>query len=381
MAVLSEHRTKITLDLDPPMQLEVNTQQLTMDLEWVPFIQATLSCALGDGAIADVDPLADDIWATLTVRKLLGRVDRLGDLTRKYRGKTLGDVTADFAGGTLTDVTLAVYHDYTEPGHPMRSQDRDFRLMLRDQTVDRKAGTVALSLASGEARLFDDAWTAAEYTIPGATIRDCLEWVLARSGFTLTTVAGEAPVLPSWVLGDTRIWQPGQTAWEVLQQMARSRNYLMYCDEDGHFHANYSRGTPYTRTLRSAGASRSVVNAVEKRSRDDGWYTAVQVVFTRAGVTTRGFATTPGEPVKIYTRTYPAEWGAPSDPDALAENIRQQIVGRARSLELLAVSDYALTPGDGAVFISPRGSLAGKCSAVQWNWPADEMSVRMREVA
>lgn len=381
MAVLSEHQTYIELDVEPPVRLAVNEQRLTMDEEWTPYIQASLTCALGDGDVAGIDPLADDIWADLHVKQLLGRVDRISDITRRYRRKTLGDITAEFAGGTLADISLSVYHDYTDPGHPMRSQARDFRLMVRELVVDSRAAQVDIELASAEARLFDDAWAGhTEIVVPGATHGECYAYVLARSGITSHTNPTDG--ITSVSLGDSRKWQPAQTAWDVLLEMVRaSPNPLIWCDEHGDFYMDNDRSTGAARTLRSAGPDRSVVNAVERRSRDDGWYTAVMCVWTdELGVITRGIATTPGQPIRFRTYEYRAGIGPPSNPDSFAERIRQRLVTRSRSVELLAVSDYNLTPGDTAQYISPRGTLTGRCTAVEWNWPADEMSVRMREV-
>lgn len=384
MAVLAEHTTRVVLDLDPPLELQVSEQRVTMDQEWVPYIQADLKCPLGDGAIAVVDPLVDDVWATVEVSRLLGRIDTLADLTRRYRGRPLSELSAEFTGDHVADVSASTYHDYETPGHPKRSQDRSWRLMLRSSVVDEKNATVSLELDSGEARLFDDAHMAgAAFRAPGATTRDKVNYVLARSGLgpTVTTWG----MIPDSAIGDEALWQPGQTAWEFIQQLIRPAGGILWCDDEGDFWLGYGRpslstgivGTPTTRTLHSAGVDRSVVNAVSKRSRDEGWYTAVLLTYTGGSSgPVYDFAYTPGVPHRVYKKTF--DTIAP--PPGWAAVMLAELTGRSGALELLAVSDYAPTPGDEIEFVSPRGTLTGRCTAVQWSHPTDEMSVRVRSV-
>jgi hypothetical protein len=375
--VLSEHQSSVTVHVDAPIVLEVTTASIEMDEEWMPYVQGTLTCPLGDGEIASIDPQADDTWVTVEIRRLLGRIDRVSDLTRKYRGTTLSDLTAQFAGGTLADVSASTYHDYEIPGHAKRSEERAWLLMLRETSIDWAAASVQIKLASGEARLTD--WThsgAGPVTAPGANLVARVNWFLEKGGFPegLASWSGPNPT----AIGDEATLTTGQTGIEGLQALTRKHEQMVWCDENGLWRMAPNRAASGTVTLRSSGPDRSVVNAVEKRSRDEGWVTAVILIYTWEGQT-------------YYDTAYP---GAPNPEKALvirydkpfpgtgrAAAMLKQLRPRGRALELVAVSTYDLTPGQTGKYVSPRGTLTGRVSAVRWQLPDDEMSVRIREVA
>jgi hypothetical protein len=379
MAVLSEHQTSVVVDLEPlPVTLQVTAQSIEMDEEWTPYIQASLTCPLGDGAITALDPQSGDIWATVHVRRLLGRIDRIADLTRKYRGRPLSDLSAEFAGGDVAEISASTYHDYEIEGHPKRSEGRDFRLMVRESVIDWKAATVDLKLASGDARPGD--WlhmSGATYSFPGATLRDKIDYVLELSGFPegLTYASGPNPT--DAAMGDEKLRAPASSAADYIAQMTRQHGLMCWCDEDGKWHIAANRNKPATRTLSSFGDDRSVVNALEKRSRDDGWVTAVMLIYTWEGATYYDIAS-PFVPFPEKARVIRYE--KPYPGPGRAAIMLEQLKTRGRSLELLAVSSYLITPGEVAEYVSPRGTLSGRVAAVRWQWPADEMSVRLREV-
>lgn len=378
MSILSEHHFTIAVDNAPrPIRLAVSRAEINMDEEWIPFIQATVTCPLGDGAIAAIDPQTSDIWATLSVRRLLGRVDRMGDLTRRYRRRTLGAITTAFRGGTLADITRSTYHDYSEPGHTRREQTRQWRLMLREVTVDRKAATVTITLASGEARLSD--WQHMSPNtdrIPGPTMVDKINGILDNS--TLPRLAFVPPTVPTdSEIGDEALRAPGSSALDYVTGLTRHHGLMLWCDENGQFHLAADRTRPFTRALTSAGDDRSVINEVSKRSREDGWITAVLIVYTWQGTEYYDVAT-PYVPwpekalILRYNRPFPGP--------GLAQQMLQHVRGRGRALELLAVSTYEATPGETVTYTTPRETVSGRLAAIRWQFPDDEMSIRLREV-
>ncbi|MFF8186601.1 hypothetical protein ACF044_05015 [Microbacterium sp. NPDC016588] len=378
MSVLSEHRFTVDVDHAPrPINLDVKAAELSMDEEWIPFIQATLTCPLGDGAIASIDPQASDIWATVTVRRILGRVDRLGDLTRRYRGLTLGAITAAFRGGTLADITHSTYHDYAEPGHPRREEVRSWRVLVRELSIDRKAATATITLASGEARLTD--WqhmSATTDRIPGADLVQKVNWTLERAN--LPHLAHAPVSTPSDAeIGDEALRAPGSSALDFLTGLTRQHGLMLWCDENAEWHLATDRASTAMRTFESAGDTRSVVNEVSKLSRSDEWVTAVMVVYTWDGQDHYDVASPLApNPEKALILRYNRPFPGPG----LAAQILTRVTGRGRALELLAVSTYGATPGERVTFTSPRESVTGRLAAIRWQFPDDEMSIRLREV-
>nr|WP_278101893.1 hypothetical protein [Microbacterium proteolyticum] len=378
MSVLAEHHVAITIDHSPhPIRLDVSRHTLEMDEEWIPYVQATVECPLGDGGVLVVDPQASDVWATIQTRRLLGRVDRLADFTRRYRGRTLHALSLEFAGQTLAGITRATYHDYTDPGHLRREDARQWRVMLREISADRKAATVTLTLASGEARLND--WqhmSATTDRIPGANLVEKVNFILERCNLPHVTYA-PASVPSDAEIGDEALRSPGSSALEFLTGLTRHHGLMLWCDENAQWHLAPDRTRLVTRELRSAGLDRSVINEVSKRSRDDGWITAVMVIYTWEGQdyydVASPYAPNPEKALILrYNRPYPGP--------GLAAQILARVLGRGRALELLAVSTYVASPGESVAYITPRETVTGRLAAIRWQFPDDEMSVRLREV-
>lgn len=379
MSVLSEHHVSILIDHTPqPLRLEVSSLRLAMDEEWIPYVQATVVCPLGDGTVTGIDPQASDVWATITVRRELGRLDRLADITRRYRGLTLAAITGRFKGRTLADFTRSAYHDYETPGVARREEVRTWRVMLREVSTDRKAATVTLTLASGESRLEDWAHMSGSATrVPGADLTAKVNYVLALAGFPEGVTYAPANVPSDAQIGDEALRSPGSTALDFVTGLTGQHGLMLWCDEAGKWHLDSSRALAAVRTLRSAGDDRSVINAVDKRSRDDGWVTAVMLVYTWAGVDHYDiYSPQAPNPERALIRRYNRPYPGPGR----AERIFRNVSGRGRALELLAVSTYEASPGETVRYITPRETVTGRLAAIEWSFPNDQMSIRLREV-
>lgn len=375
MGAVAEHHARITINSDPPIVLDVTKQDVILDLESVPYGSASVLCPLGNGDVLDLDPLAADLWATIEVTRVLGRIDRIADLTRRYRGKTLADITREFRAKTVAAITRSLYHDYETPGAARSDERRTFRLMLRNIAVSEKAAEIVLSLATGEARLNDDAHTGpTPLDVVGANLAAKVRTVLARSGFTLTTAPASTPAAAA--LGDEKMWQPTATAWEYVHALVRKHDLILWCDELGAFHLAASRDLPTVRTLTSSGADRSVIDARWTRSRDEGWVTGVMLAYDSDGTTTYDVATTPGQPVRLHTERI----DRPFPGAGRAATMLRALRGRGTALEIDAVSTYSITPGERVTFTGSRRTKAGRASRVVWSFPADEMNIRIREV-
>ncbi|KQR86826.1 hypothetical protein [Microbacterium sp. Leaf179] len=380
MAFLGEHLGTVTIERDTrPIELDVKSIDVQMDEEWIPYVQASVVCALGDGEIERVDPQARDVWAKVTAVRTFGRIDRISDITRRYRGLTLAAITTQFRGATLNAVSRSLYHDYSGSDASRVVDGRSWRLMLREVTIDRKAATVTMQLASGEARLTDWQHMSATPTrVPGAAMLDKINWVLNLAGFGSGVTYYPETTPTDAEIGDEAVRVPGSSALDFLTGLTRQHDLMLWCDEAGLWHLAKDRSLPNVRKLDSAGEGRTVTEETTTRSRDEGWVTAVMVVYTWEGVEHYDLYY-PGAPnperalILRYARPFPGP--------GLAENIFRMIRSRGRALDLMAVSAYAgISPGQFVEYASPRETLRGRLAAIRWKFPDDEMSIRLREV-
>ena len=376
MSLIAENFASVLIETSPPIQLRVMQQSLTLDNEAVPFASATVVCALQGEALYDLDPRAADVWVTITTTTAQGRAERISDLTRRYAGKPLSAVTADHLGQSVGQVTRSLYHDYDTPGASRRSFTRSFRLMLRGLDIDLKAMTVTLSLASGEARLMDDARIAlTPAAISGTSLTDKVKTVLARSGFTLHREPTLSPVPTGAAIGDEALWAPSVSAWDAVQALIRHHDYILWCDELGHWNLAEGRKLLGWRQYPTSGEFRNVVAASYERSRDRDWYTAVMIVYTWNGSVNYDVATTPGAPIRLLTERL----DKPFPGTGRARSKLEQLINRGVALNLTAVADYGVVPGENALFMTPRGQEFGLISGVTWSFPDDTMTLRIRK--
>lgn len=379
MSIRGETHTTVTIERSTtPLRLPVRRATITMDEEWTPYIQAELECALGDGTIAQLNPQAADTWATIEVRRSLGRIDRLEDITRRYRGKSIADITMQFRSKTLAAITRSIYHDYSTPGVARREEVRTFKLMLRSVSVDQKDATVRIELASGEARLMDWAHMSSQSDrIAGANMTAKLNFILNLSGFPAGITYVPASVPTDAQIGDEAIRAPASTALDFVTTLTRKHGLMLWCDEAGLWHLSKDRSRSGTRTVYTSGDDRSVINEVSTRSRDEDWVTSVMIVYTWAGVDHYDIysplAPNPERALVLrYDRPYPGP--------GTAEQIFKNVNGRGRAMDLTAVSNYLATPGETIRYESPRETVSGRLASVRWQLPEDEMSIRIRSV-
>lgn len=378
MGSLAQHLARVTIAGGVPINLPVIDGNVRMDEEWIPYIQADLTCPF-DPAVLALDPQADDIWITVTVVRSMGRTDRIRDFSLRYAGRQLAAITSQFAGKALAAITRSLYHDYENPGTTRHDEQRTFRLMLRQITVNHAAATVNLRLASGESRLTD--WHHMGPNAdrePGANLVAKIEHMLALAGLTDGLASHPSTVPTDAQIGDEALRTPGQSALDWLQQITRKHDLMCWCDEQGLWRLAPDRDRATTRSLTSMGAERTVVNVTETRSRDDGWVTAVMLVYTWNGVTSYDIASTwAPNPERARIIRY----AAPFPGTGRAAKMLAQLRKRGSALAIDAVSEPLITPGETVTVTTATGTRTGRCASVQWRIAADEMQLTLREVA
>lgn len=378
MSSLAQISTRVTIAGDPPLSLPVVDGQISMNDEWMPYIQGDLTCAYTPD-VEDLDPQAKDIWVTITVNRSRGRTDRIRDISLRYAGKTLAAITSEFAGRTIAAITRSLYHDYDTPGAARRDEVRTFRLMLREVTIDHAAATVTLKLASGEARLTDwDHMGPNTDREPGANLVAKINHMLALAGFPAGLASYPSSVPTDAQIGDEALRTPGQSALDWLQQITRKHDLMAWCDEAGLWRLATTRTKPATRRLTSLGDDRTIINMREVRSRDAGWVTAVMLIYTWNGVTYYDIAY-PGAPNPEKARV--VRYETPFPGTGRAARMLAQLRPRGKSLTVVAVSEPLITPGETVTTTTATGTRSGRCASVTWRLAADQMTITLREVA
>lgn len=375
MPALAQHLTRVTIDGATPIDLPVTDGTISMDSEWIPYVQASLTCPY-DSRIADLDPQADDIWITVTVTRSTGRTDRIRDFSLRYAGQSLGAISLRFAGDTIAAITRTLYHDYEFQGMVRHDEVRTFRLMLREVKIDHAAATVSLKLASGEARASDAQHMGDDFRASGVDLAAKISSALSFRGFPagLTTQPASTPTDAE--IGDEAIRSRGQDLTEWIQQLTRKHDLVCWCDEDGLWHLAANRNRSTTRTITSLGPDRTVVNATETNSRDDG-VNAVILRYTRDGVTQYDTAATDG----FAARARIVDYTTPFPGTGRAARMLSNLIKRRRGLSVEAVSDPAFTPGEMVSVTTATGTRSGRLATVTWRLAADEMTLTLREVA
>lgn len=355
------------------IELSVISASFTLDESWSPYTQGSLEIALPVDTIVDALDPRDDVQIDIFLEENFGVYDKLDTLTDLFSGQTIAAVTTAWTGLPLSAISIRYFEQYNSYGFRSAVR-RSMTLALRERVVDYNAKTLTLAVSSNEALLQDYAYVAnSNYTIPTTDIRTAVAIVLSLIGATLQTGTATGTFD-----ADAGVWEPGQTAWDFLDPLIQAGSLRLFCNEHGLWYlVNDDFTTPGTVNLSYI---QTVTNASDTISRESvEWYDAVVIKYEYVDVTgntivaydsasTAGFS-------KVLSLTYDTAY-----PGAgAAARVLARAQGRGRVNDIQAVSNYAATPGMSCSITMPDvDTQIGNVSAVTWNYPADEMSVKTR---
>ena len=370
--------------------LTLETLALTMDENWAPYTQASLTVTYTP-KLETLNPEAADIYVNLTAVQSFGRSYTLDDLSTLYTGKTLDDLSTLYTGKTLDDLSTLHYVGFDTTTAPT-AVTRSWKLCLREITIDYKSATAHLALASAESRLQDFAlvangpytpdlgWT--PNTITGLNQPVYLaNYVLAQIGESLWDQDNTFdPAKTYWTTAQL-VWQPGQTAFDYVYNLLKRYDILLYCRYDGGFVLRNSRryygDTIPTTTLDATNLKTAEIT----RSRQADNYTAAVITYT--WIDASGNRQTAVDsydsgvvPKKVYTETVDV-----ASPGAgIAQQVFNNLKLQARTLEATAVVDLSGTWLSGIVNLThANGTFNGYLRKVQFQHPSDEMQLTIRQ--
>lgn len=352
--------------------LSVISASITIDEGWAPYCQATLEIPFDESILPALDPRSGvriKIYATQTY----GVSELVNSLTTTFGGGTLASITSVWNGDLVSDVSAAYFTPFNTSGinHNYR---RSFDLTLRSRTIDAANSVITLDIASDEALLQDYALVATIPYVPTFfDVRTITSKVLNRIGSVLTPGTTNGTIA-----SDAATWLPGQTAWEYLQPLIQSVGLRLYADENRNWYLVTSGSI--TPGLVELDATDTIVGASDSISRDDNlWFDAVVITYrwtNSLGETVIAYDTAANDPFsKVVHFEYETAYPGPGGAAAILA--RAQTRGRTNNVS--AISDYRVSPTTACTISLPSLPLqTGTISAVTWNYPSDEMTVKTR---
>lgn len=383
-AVISRH--SVTAQLNNGENVKGISGSFTVDEGWSPYVQATLVCKT-PASLVGVDPRGA-ARVLLRVGQTFGDSPKVSALTALFAGpaKRVSGVTAAWVGKSIAQITAMFFIPFN--GFGIRASTRRFaNLGLRRRSIDRLADTVTLTLASDEALLQDYALVGgATFTpqivsveYPFVDLRSTVMSVLELIGTMLHT---SGPIFTANIDPETSKWSPGQSAWDYLAPLVQKAGGRLWCDEQRRWFLTQANLT--TPGLVPLSYANTAVDIRDEINRDGDWCDAVVVIYKWSVPLNGGgvqqfvqYDTAAiSSPTRVRTFTY-------EDTIFPGTGAAQQILTRAlslgRSLEVSALSDYTLSPGQATTVTTLPGDVtAVVVTAVTFNWPANEMSIKTR---
>lgn len=353
--------------------IPVKEASIKIDETWSPYVQASFTAPLQASLLSSLDP-RNKARVKFFVNQYYGESEKLSTLSSTFGGGKILNVTAAWNGDTLADISEAYFTPYNTSGVNYNYR-RGFDLTLRSRNIDLKANEMNFELSSDEALLQDYALVDnLPYTPTFLNVRSIVSYVLNQIGSVL-----QPGILDGTVEPDSAIWEPGQTAWDYVSPLLSAVGLRLYSDEKRRWYLiNDTYTVPGTVELEATG---TITEANDVISRDaNEWYDAVVITYT--------FVNDLGETIKAYdhaavegfSKVLHLEYETAYPGAGAAQRILDRAITRGRVNDVQAVSDYRVTPAQAFTLdLDGFPTQTGYISAVQWNYPADEMSITTRE--
>lgn len=353
--------------------IPVKDASITIDETWSPYVQASFTAPLEPALLSSLDP-RNKARVKFYVNQYYGESEKLSVLSATFGGGKVLNVTAAWTGDQLADVSEAYFTPYNQSGVNYNYR-RGFDLTLRSRNIDIKSNEMRFEVSSDEALLQDFALVDdIPYTPTFFNVRSIVSYVLNQIGDVL-----QPGVIDGTVTADSAIWEPGQTAWDYLSPLLSATGLRLYNDEKRRWYLIDDTYTvPGTVTLEATG---TITEATDTISRDaNEWYDAVVITYT--------FVNDLGETIKAYdsafiegySKVLHLEYDTAYPGPGAAQRILDRVTTRGRVNSVEAVSDYRVTPAQAYTLeLTGFPIQDGFISAVQWNYPEDQMKITTRE--
>lgn len=353
--------------------IPIKDATITIDESWSPYVQASFTAPLEPSLLSALDP-RNKARVKFYVSQSYGESEKLSVLSATFGGGKILNVTAAWTGDTLADVSEAYFTPYNQSGVNYNYR-RGFDLTLRSRNINIKANEMSFDLSSDEALLQDYALVAdLPYTPTFFNVRSIVSYVLNQIGSVL-----QPGVLDGTVEPDSAIWEPGQTAWDYLSPLLSAVGLRLYSDEKRRWYLiNDTYTVPGTVELEATG---TITEATDVISRDaNEWYDAVVITYTFVNEVGETIKAYDSAAVEGYSKVLHLDYETAYPGPGAAQRILDRTILRGRVNDVQAVSDYRVTPAQAFTLeLTGFPTQTGYISAVQWDYPADEMKITTRE--
>lgn len=354
------------------VQLGVISGSITADEGWAPYIQATIETPLDYDLLGILDPRTN-ARIKLYQTQSYGISEKLSELSVTFGGGTIANVTAAWTGDTLADISEAYFTPYNQSGVNFNYR-KGYDLALRSRTINVENSIMSFELATNEAQLQDYALVETiPYTPTFFNIRSITSYVLNLIGQNLQPGATDGTV-------DTEaaVWLPGQSAWDYLEPLVQSLGFRLYCDGKGNWYLVEDDFTnPGTFAL---DATETITNASDNISRDSNlWFDAVVVTYEWVDGSGNTQLAYDIASVEGFTKVLNVKYETAYPGPGAAGRILSRTLEHGRVDDIKAVSDYRIEPSTACTIDLPGfTTLDGYISAVTWNHPDDQMTIKTR---
>ncbi len=374
MARIDQHTA--TLRVGDHLTLTPIDMALTLDWEASPYVTLEATCEATDPVLVEMIDPRKGLRGRGELRQRFGTGTALGGLSALWAGLKLAGVSSANTGRSLADLT----DDHHQPWNTrtLLPEGCSFNLGLRSREYVERAGEtlMRLTFASDEALLADYGLIEADRLYVPGTVREVCRYVLARAGMWLSP--GDADAV---VEDGAALWQPGQSGWEFVTPIVQRAGLRLYCDEK-----RVWRLVPHDREPARAHQLRRgqhVIGSTDTLTREGsdelGWYDSVVIRYewrTEDG-TTKQAVDWAG--VGSWSRTLQLRYEAVYPGPGAAAHVLARALTRGRALDVEAITDYAIRPGDAALVALGARELAGTIGKVAFEWPGARMSVSLRD--
>lgn len=350
----------------------VISTSITMDESWSPYIQGTITTPFDATLLNSLDPRTGGrirIYATQTY----GLSELVSVLSDAFGTHTVATVTAAWNGDTVADISESYFTPFNSSGVNYNYRRR-FDLAIRARTIDPASETITLEVSSDEALLQDYALVNTVPYVPTFfNVRTIVAYVLNLIGRSLVPGAADGTVA-----ADAVRWEPGQTAWDYIQPLIQSAGLRLYSDESRRWYLIERGATnPGLVALEATGTITGASDSISRN--DDLWFDAVVITYkwvNDLGVTVIDYDVAAADP---FSKVVHFEYDTAYPGAGAAQLILDRATSRGRVNTVNAVSDYRVLPATACtVSLTGLPTQSGYVSAVTWNYPDDEMSVKTR---
>ena len=317
----------------------------------------------------------------------------VSDITRAYTkpwnvfepGLPISTITAAY-GGDVSDLTAADLMEVWRMSdflhsegtfNPAPSTIFDSYLMLRSVERDYISGETTLELTSHEAILLDSIGYPSDLIFTYNSLRDLLNEILARTISVFVQLEpGEADYLydPPYGL----IWPPEKTAWDYLYELVTSAGLVLYCDEKGKWHLNYSGVTLGQLELKDDDNITALSSRIDRNSPDFFDYSVVEYrnpgalpVYQNFGIS--GFPISKDRYFLFENLEYPG--GNP------AQELVFRAITRGETYSVEAINNFDARPRQNmTIDITGEPTKVAVIQSITWSLPSARMSVDIRNL-